>query len=257
MVDRTSAAPLIAINAVVMDTETTGLDAANARVIEIGAVRLAGGHVADEPPLRRLVRPDIPIPAELHPHPRLRRRRGCRRAAVRHGVAGAVRLFRQHRADRPLDRLRSRGAGARMQTRANPLAEPAEPLHAAALADRQSGACGFLARPRRRLAQGRGGRAAFRGGRCADRRESLREARALAAQSRHPDARRGDPRYRFAAAIDRRTASRRLDRRVRRAGRSARRPRAAHRHLSVPASRARHHDVRRRGSCPRTQRWRW
>ncbi len=64
MVDRTSAAPLIAINAVVMDTETTGLDAANARVIEIGAVRLTGGHVADEPPLRRLVRPDIPIPPD-------------------------------------------------------------------------------------------------------------------------------------------------------------------------------------------------
>lgn len=63
MVDRTSVAPLIAINAVVMDTETTGLDAANARVIEIGAVRLTGGRIADVPPLRRLVRPDIPIPA--------------------------------------------------------------------------------------------------------------------------------------------------------------------------------------------------
>jgi DNA polymerase-3 subunit epsilon/CBS domain-containing protein len=63
MVDRTSAAPLIAINAVVMDTETTGLDPANARVIEIGAVRLAGGRIA-EAPLRRLVRPDIPIPPE-------------------------------------------------------------------------------------------------------------------------------------------------------------------------------------------------
>ena len=64
MVDRTSVAPLIAINAVVMDTETTGLDPANARVIEIGAVRLTGGRIADAPPLRRLVRPDIPIPAD-------------------------------------------------------------------------------------------------------------------------------------------------------------------------------------------------
>ena len=62
MVDRTSVAPLIAINAVVMDTETTGLDPANARVIEVGAVRLAGGRIAAAP-LRRLVRPDIPIPA--------------------------------------------------------------------------------------------------------------------------------------------------------------------------------------------------
>jgi CBS domain-containing protein len=63
MVDRTSVAPLIAINAVVMDTETTGLDAANARIIEVGAIRLTGGRIADVPPLRRLVRPDIPIPA--------------------------------------------------------------------------------------------------------------------------------------------------------------------------------------------------
>jgi CBS domain-containing protein len=63
MVDRTSVAPLIAINAVVMDTETTGLDATNARIIEIGAIRLAGGRIADAPPLQRLVRPDIPIPA--------------------------------------------------------------------------------------------------------------------------------------------------------------------------------------------------
>ena len=64
MVDRTSVAPLIAINAVVIDTETTGLDPASARVIEIGAVRLAGGRIGDAPPLRRLVRPDIPIPLE-------------------------------------------------------------------------------------------------------------------------------------------------------------------------------------------------
>ncbi len=63
MVERTGAAPLIAINAVVMDTETTGLDPATARVIEFGAVRLVGGEIANAP-LRRLVRPDIRIPAE-------------------------------------------------------------------------------------------------------------------------------------------------------------------------------------------------
>jgi len=62
MVDRTGVAPLIALDAVVIDTETTGLDPAQARVIEIGAVRLAGGRVAATPPLRRLIRPDIPIP---------------------------------------------------------------------------------------------------------------------------------------------------------------------------------------------------
>jgi CBS domain-containing protein len=64
MVDRTSVAPLIALNAVVLDTETTSVDPANARIIEIGAVRLASGRIAREPLLRRLVRPDIPIPAD-------------------------------------------------------------------------------------------------------------------------------------------------------------------------------------------------
>lgn len=62
MVDRTSAAPLIALNAVVMDTETTGLDPASARVIEVGAIRLTDGRISGRP-LRRLVRPDLPIPA--------------------------------------------------------------------------------------------------------------------------------------------------------------------------------------------------
>jgi CBS domain-containing protein len=64
MVNRTSGAPLIALNAVVLDTETTSVDAAHARIIEIGAVRLAGGRIADALPLRRLIRPDIPIPAD-------------------------------------------------------------------------------------------------------------------------------------------------------------------------------------------------
>jgi DNA polymerase-3 subunit epsilon/CBS domain-containing protein len=64
MVDGTSVTPLVAIDAVAIDTETTGLDPASARVIEIGAVRLVGGHIAAAPPLQRLVRPEIPIPAQ-------------------------------------------------------------------------------------------------------------------------------------------------------------------------------------------------
>src|SRR5262245_24974946 len=64
MVNRTSGAPLIALNAVVLDTETTGVDAAHARIIEIGAVRLAGGRISDVLPLRQLIRPDISIPPE-------------------------------------------------------------------------------------------------------------------------------------------------------------------------------------------------
>ena len=37
----TNATPLMALDAVVIDTETTGLDPANARLLEIGAVRAA------------------------------------------------------------------------------------------------------------------------------------------------------------------------------------------------------------------------
>jgi CBS domain-containing protein len=57
-----NAAPLIALDAVVLDTETTGIDPAHARVVEIAAVRLSGGKIAEET-FHRLVRPDQPIPA--------------------------------------------------------------------------------------------------------------------------------------------------------------------------------------------------
>jgi CBS domain-containing protein len=58
-----SATPLIALDAVVVDTETTGLEPAKARVVEIGAVRIVRGRRDGAPPFRRLVRPGVPIPA--------------------------------------------------------------------------------------------------------------------------------------------------------------------------------------------------
>ena len=39
--------PLFALEAVVLDTETTGLDPRTARIIEIGAVTLGGGRTTD------------------------------------------------------------------------------------------------------------------------------------------------------------------------------------------------------------------
>ena len=57
-----NAALLIALDAVVLDTETTGLDPTSARIVEIGAVRLVGGRVEPADSFQRLVRPDIPIP---------------------------------------------------------------------------------------------------------------------------------------------------------------------------------------------------
>lgn len=63
MVAGTSTTPLIAIDAVVLDTETTGLDPHNARIVEVAAVRLAGGRLDTAASFRRLVAPGEPVPA--------------------------------------------------------------------------------------------------------------------------------------------------------------------------------------------------
>jgi DNA polymerase-3 subunit epsilon/CBS domain-containing protein len=57
-----STTPLIALDAVVIDSETTSLDPAKARIVEIAAVRLTAGRVDSADPFRRLIRPDEPIP---------------------------------------------------------------------------------------------------------------------------------------------------------------------------------------------------
>lgn len=58
-----NATPLIALDAVVLDTETTGLDPRKARIVEIAAVRLVYGRLDTSAPFRRLVQPGEPIPA--------------------------------------------------------------------------------------------------------------------------------------------------------------------------------------------------
>ena len=62
MVIVSNATPLIALDAVVIDTETTGLDPAKARIVEIGVVPLKGGRLRDELALRRLLHPGESIP---------------------------------------------------------------------------------------------------------------------------------------------------------------------------------------------------
>jgi DNA polymerase-3 subunit epsilon/CBS domain-containing protein len=69
--DRTQGgAPLLALDAVVIDTETTGLDPRKARIIELAAVRLSAGKIVAADAFRQLVRPgDESIPAsttEIH-----------------------------------------------------------------------------------------------------------------------------------------------------------------------------------------------
>lgn len=54
--------PLNALEAVVLDTETTGLDASSDRLVQIGAVILRGGEVHGEDCFETLVDPGLPIP---------------------------------------------------------------------------------------------------------------------------------------------------------------------------------------------------
>ncbi|MFM9850056.1 MAG: DUF294 nucleotidyltransferase-like domain-containing protein [Hyphomicrobiaceae bacterium] len=54
--------PLIALDAVVLDTETTGLDARTARLVQIAALRLSGGSLMPEKRFETLVNPGRPIP---------------------------------------------------------------------------------------------------------------------------------------------------------------------------------------------------
>jgi DNA polymerase-3 subunit epsilon/CBS domain-containing protein len=59
--ETTYSTPLIALNAVALDTETTGLDARNARIVQIGALRVSGADLDGES-FERLVNPGLPIP---------------------------------------------------------------------------------------------------------------------------------------------------------------------------------------------------
>lgn len=64
-----SVTPLIALDALVIDTETTGLDPRMAWIVEIAAVRIAAGRLQPQPAFRELVRPGAPIPkvaTEVH-----------------------------------------------------------------------------------------------------------------------------------------------------------------------------------------------
>ena len=57
-----AAIPLASISAIVLDTETTGLDVLKDRVIQFGAVRLRGGQIDPHDQFDQLVNPDIAIP---------------------------------------------------------------------------------------------------------------------------------------------------------------------------------------------------
>jgi DNA polymerase-3 subunit epsilon/CBS domain-containing protein len=59
----TGATPLIALDAVALDTETTGLDTAKARIVQIGALAVSRGRILDGRQIEMLVDPEIAIPS--------------------------------------------------------------------------------------------------------------------------------------------------------------------------------------------------
>jgi CBS domain-containing protein len=58
----TSATPLLALDAVVIDIETAAIDPREAAIVEVAAVRLVGGRIAPDASFRRLIRPRQSIP---------------------------------------------------------------------------------------------------------------------------------------------------------------------------------------------------
>jgi CBS domain-containing protein len=54
--------PLLALEGIVLDTETTGLDARTARIVQIAAISLAQGSLRAEERFESLVNPGVPIP---------------------------------------------------------------------------------------------------------------------------------------------------------------------------------------------------
>ena len=61
--------PLLSLNAVAFDSETTGLDTSRARMIQLGAVRIVHGEVDTAQSFQQLINPEVPIPddsREIH-----------------------------------------------------------------------------------------------------------------------------------------------------------------------------------------------
>ena len=63
MSDSNPAMPLLAMRAAVLDTETTGLDARTARLVQVAAVGVTGVTIDDRNRFETLVDPGVPVPA--------------------------------------------------------------------------------------------------------------------------------------------------------------------------------------------------
>ena len=161
MATASSATPLLALDAVAIDTETTGLDARKARIVEIALVPIVAGRLDAGAACRRLIRPDVAIPAQAT------RIHGIDAAAVADAPRFAeawpelAALIGERRAHRPLGRVRSHGADSRMRACGPAVDAPARVGHAAVGRGGRAGPRGLLARERCSVAGDRGQRIAI------------------------------------------------------------------------------------------------
>ncbi len=56
--------PLLSLNGIAFDSETTGLDTGKARMIQLGAVRIVHGEVDEAQNFQQMINPGVPIPPE-------------------------------------------------------------------------------------------------------------------------------------------------------------------------------------------------
>ena len=88
MFGRSSATPLLALEATVLDTETTGLDPAKARIVEVAAIRSSSATPNAPTHFTSKLNPGEPIPAAATAIHGIDDRSVARRAVIRARLAG-------------------------------------------------------------------------------------------------------------------------------------------------------------------------
>ena len=140
---------LAALPAVALDLETTGLDVARDRIVQIGAVAMHGPGRPERAPDGHARRSGGFHSRPRHPHPRVDRFRRLRGAASRGAVRFAPRGARRPRRGRPEHPLRSRRAASRGGAHRGSLARPARSRRGPP----RGGAGSRARRPRARIAR--------------------------------------------------------------------------------------------------------
>ncbi len=138
----TNATPLISLDAVVIDTETTSLEPRKARILEIAGIRIVSGRIEPEQTFRSLVNPRETISAFSTAIHHIDNETVADRANLSGDVARISGLCRRQCHHRPYAGLRPRGAATGMQASGFDMAHAAHTRYPASRA-----ACRSASRP--------------------------------------------------------------------------------------------------------------